>query len=70
MISIVASSYMIPQTADNMVFMGSFASPNLPSADFTNTDTVIRNSAVSIKKIDANFNVKEVKPWVKISMHI
>lgn len=31
---------------------------------------VMRNAVVSIKKLDANFNVKEVKPWVKISMHI
>jgi len=56
MISIVASSYMIPQTADNMVFMGSFASPNLPSADFTNTDTVIRHFACMVHKFDKGVN--------------
>ena len=52
MISIVASSYMIPQTADNMVFMGSFASPNLPSADFTNTDTVSGNALSLYNKME------------------
>ena len=31
-------------TADNTVFVGSYASLNLPAADFTNTGDVMRNA--------------------------
>ncbi len=36
-------------TSPNNVFVGSYSSLNPPSADFTNTDTVSRNSAASQK---------------------